>query len=207
MKFKSVSTNGSWRKRWMSGLYRKIGFMSLAVTSWLVADAVGGSGFIAAFIGGLVTRAANDIKLTEEEIIITEAEGSILSLAVFFIFGITVAAKTFTITWPILIYAVLSLTVIRMIPVAISLIGMKLRTESVLFLGWFGPRGLASVVLLLIAMEEMAEIEGIKTVSLVVITTVFISIFAHGITAGPGSEWYTRLVAALPSNAPEKEKI
>ena len=54
-----------------------------------------------------------------------------------------------------------------MIPVAVSLIGMKLRTESVLFLGWFGPRGLASVVLLLIAMEEMKEIEGIKTISLV----------------------------------------
>jgi sodium/hydrogen antiporter len=190
---------------WMSGLYRKIGFMSLAIIAWLVADAVGGSGFIAAFIGGLVTRAANNIKLTEEEIILTEAEGSILSLAVFLIFGITVAAKTFTINWPIFIYAVLSLTFIRMIPVALSLIGMKLRTGSVLFLGWFGPRGLASVVLLLIAMEDMKEIEGITTISLVVITTVFISIFAHGITAGPGSEWYTRLVATLPSDAPEKK--
>jgi NhaP-type Na+/H+ or K+/H+ antiporter len=194
------------RAGWMSGLYRKIGFMSLAITAWLVADAVGGSGFIAAFTGGLITRIANNVKLTEEEIILTEAEGSILSLAVFFIFGITVAAKVFTINWPIFIYAILSLTVIRMIPVAISLIGMKLRTETVLFLGWFGPRGLASVVLLLIAMEEMKGIGGIKTVSLVVITTVFLSIFAHGITAGPGSEWYTRLVATLSSDAPEREK-
>ena len=83
------------RAGWMSGLYRKIGFMSLAITAWLVADSVGGSGFIAAFIGGLVTRAANNVKLTEEEIILTEAEGSILSLAVFFIFGITVAANSF----------------------------------------------------------------------------------------------------------------
>jgi NhaP-type Na+/H+ or K+/H+ antiporter len=194
------------RAGWMSGLYRKIGFMSLAITAWLVADAVGGSGFIAAFTGGLITRIANNVKLTEEEIILTEAEGSILSLAVFFIFGITVAAKVFTINWPIFIYAILSLTVIRMIPVAISLIGMKLRTETVLFLGWFGPRGLASVVLLLIAMEEMKGIGGIKTVSLVVITTVFLSIFAHGATAGPGSEWYTRLVATLSSDAPEREK-
>lgn len=191
----------SMRAGWMSGLYRKIGFMSLAITAWLVADAVGGSGFIAAFIGGLVTRAANNIKFTEEEIILTEAEGSILSLAVFFIFGITVAAKTFTISWPIFIYAVLSLTVIRMIPVAISLRGMKLRTESVLFLGWFGPRGLASVVLLLIAMEDLKEIEGIKTVSLVVITTVFLSIFVHGVTAGPGSNQYVRIVAVLSSDA------
>ena len=192
---------------WMSGLYRKIGFMSLAIIAWLVADAVGGSGFIAAFIGGLVTRAANNIELTEEEIILTEAEGSILSLAVFFIFGITVAANIFTIDWPIFAYAVLSLTAIRMIPVALSLIGMKLRTESVLFLGWFGPRGLASVVLLLIAMEEMKEIEGIKTISLVVITTVFISIFVHGITAGPGSERYARIVKTIPPDAPERGKI
>jgi len=194
------------RAGWMSGLYRKIGFMSLAITAWLVADAVGGSGFIAAFTGGLVTRVANNIKLTEEEIILTEAEGSILSLAVFFVFGITVAAKVFAINWPIFIYAILSLTVIRMIPVAISLIGMKLHTETVLFLGWFGPRGLASVVLLLIAMEDMKGIGGIKTVSLVVITTVFLSIFAHGATAGPGSEWYTRLVATLSSDTPEREK-
>lgn len=197
----------SMRAGWMSGLYRKIGFMSLAITAWFVADAVGGSGFIAAFIGGLVTRAANNIKFTEEEIILTEAEGSILSLAVFFIFGITVAAKTFTISWPIFIYAVLSLTVIRMIPVAISLIGMKLRTESVLFLGWFGPRGLASVVLLLIAMEDLKGIGEITTVSLIVITTVFLSIFGHGVTAGPGSNQYARIVAVLPSDAPEREKI
>lgn len=196
----------SMRAGWMSGLYRKIGFMSLAITAWLVADAIGGSGFIAAFIGGLVNRAANNIKFTEEEIILTEAEGSILSLAVFLIFGITVAAKTFTISWPIFIYAVLSLTVIRMIPVAISLIGMKLRTESVLFLGWFGPRGLASVVLLLIAMEDLKEVEGIKTVSLIVITTVFLSIFVHGVTAGPGSNQYARIVAVLPSDAPERRK-
>jgi sodium/hydrogen antiporter len=209
----AIGLAGGWfssrsvRAGWMSGLYHKVGFMSLAITAWLVADAVGGSGFIAAFTGGLVTRVANNVKLTEEEIILTEAEGSILSLAVFFIFGITVAAKVFTINWPIFIYAVLSLTVIRMIPVAVSLIGMKLRTETVLFLGWFGPRGLASVVLLLIAMEEMKGIGGIKTVSLVVITTVFLSIFVHGSTAGPGSEWYTRLVAGLSSDAPEKEKV
>lgn len=197
----------SMKAGWMTGLYRKIGFVSIAIVTWQVADAIGGSGFIAAFVGGLCTQAAGKMKETEEEVILTEAEGGILSLAVFFIFGITVATGVFTINWPIFAYAVLSLTLIRMIPVAISLVGMKLRTESVLFLGWFGPRGLASVVLLLIAMEDMKEIEGIKTISLVVITTVFLSIFVHGITAGPGSEWYTRLVAALPSNAPEKKEI
>lgn len=195
------------RVGWMSGLYRKIGFMSLAVISWLVADLVGGSGFIAAFTGGLITQAAGKIKATEEEIILTEAEGDILSYAVFFIFGITVSARIFTISWPVFIYAVLSLTFIRMIPVAISLIGMKLHTKTVLFLGWFGPRGLASVVLLLIAMEETGGIGGSETLSLAVITTVFLSVFVQGATAGPGSEWYSRIVAAMPTDAPERKKV
>ncbi|MCC4767532.1 sodium:proton antiporter [Methanosarcina sp. DH1] len=209
----AIGLAGGWlsskavRVGWMAGLYRKIGFMSLAVISWLGADLIGGSGFIAAFTGGLITQAAGKIKATEEEIILTEAEGSILSFAVFFIFGITAAARIFSISWPIFIYAVFSLTLIRMIPVAISLIGMKLHTKTVLFLGWFGPRGLASVVLLLIAMEETGGIGGSETLSLAVITTVFLSVFVQGATAGPGSEWYSRIVAALPTDAPERKKV
>jgi NhaP-type Na+/H+ or K+/H+ antiporter len=93
-----------------------------------------------------------------------------------------------------------------MAPVAISLMGMKLHTETVLFLGWFGPRGLASVVLLLIAMEETTVIGGSETVSLVIITTVLLSVFVQGATAGPGSEWYARIVTALPSDAPERKE-
>jgi NhaP-type Na+/H+ or K+/H+ antiporter len=206
----AIGLAGGWlsskavRVRWMTGLYRKIGFMSLAVISWLVSDLIGGSGFIAAFTGGLITQAAGKIKATEEEIILTEAEGNILSCTVFFIFGITVSARIFTISWPIFIYAVLSLTLIRMLPVAISLIGIKLHSETVLFLGWFGPRGLASVVLLLTAMEETGGIGGNETLSIAVITTVFLSVFVQGATAGPGSEWYARIVAKLPADAPEK---
>ncbi|AKB81208.1 Na+/H+ antiporter [Methanosarcina barkeri 3] len=195
------------RVGWMSGLYRKIGFMSLAIISWLVADLIGGSGFIAAFTAGLITQAGGKIKTAEEEIILTEAEGNILSCAVFFIFGITVSARIFTISWPIFIYSVLSLTLIRMLPVAISLIGIKLHSETVLFLGWFGPRGLASVVLLLTAMEETGGIGGNETLSLAVITTVFLSVFVQGATADPGSEWYSRIVAKLPTDSPERKKV
>jgi sodium/hydrogen antiporter len=102
---------------------------------------------------------------------------------------------------------VLSLTLIRMLPVAISLIGIKLHSETVLFLGCFGPRGLASVVLLLTAMEETGGIGGNETLSLAVITTVFLSVFVQGATAGPGSEWYARLVAKLPTDSPERKKV
>ena len=90
---------------------------------------------------------------------------------------------------------------------AVYLIGMKLNSKTVIFLGWFGPRGLASVVLLLIAMEETGGIGGSETLSLAVITTVFLSVFVQGATAGPGSEWYARIVAALPADSPERKKI
>jgi len=166
---------------------------------------IGGSGFIAAFVGGFVSRVANSSGHTEEEAILTEAEGSILSFAVFFIFGIIIAPKIFAITWPILLYAVLSLTLIRMIPVAISVMGMKLNPKTILFLGWFGPRGLASIVLLLIVIEDTSYIGGSEIVSLVVITTVLLSVFIQGATAGPGSRIYARAVESFPEGSPEKE--
>jgi NhaP-type Na+/H+ or K+/H+ antiporter len=194
------------RAGWTSTLYRRIEFLALAIISWLVADTLGGSGFIAAFLAGMASGAMGR-KVEEEEIILTEAEGSILSLAVFFIFGVVTATRLPAIGLSEVVYAVLSLTVIRMVPVAISLIGAGLHRETVLFLGWFGPRGLASVVLLLIAVEEAKGIPGLETIVLVVITTVFISIFAHGISAGPAGEWYSRIVAALPEDAPERMEV
>jgi len=102
---------------------------------------------------------------------------------------------------------VLSLTLIRMLPVAISLLKTRLQPESVLFIGWFGPRGLASIVLLLITLNEAPGIPGLKTIAVVVSTTVLISVFAHGITAKPAIDWYARKTASLPSNAPELKEV
>jgi NhaP-type Na+/H+ or K+/H+ antiporter len=190
------------RAGWTSGLYQRIEFLALAIASWLVADGIGGSGFVAAFLAGMASGAMGR-RVEEEEIIFTEAEGSILSLAVFFIFGIVAAKWLPAVGFYDVVYAVLSLTAIRMVPVAISLIGAKLHRQTVLFLGWFGPRGLASVVLLLIAIEEAEELPGLETISLVVIATVLLSVFAHGISANPASEWYSKIVAELPEDAPE----
>lgn len=204
----SLGLIGGWlsgrasRAGWTSGLYQRIEFLALAITSWLVAAGIGGSGFVAAFLAGMASGAMGR-RVEEEEIIFTEAEGSILSLAVFFIFGIVAATRLPAVGFYELVYAVLSLTAIRMIPVAISLIGAKLHRETVLFLGWFGPRGLASVVLLLIAIEEAEGLPGLETISLVVTTTVLLSVFAHGISTNPASEWYAKIVAVLPEDAPE----
>ena len=100
----------------------------------------------------------------------------------------------FNITWQILVYSVLSLTVIRMLPVAISLIGTKLGRDSVLFIGWFGPRGLASIVLALLALDELKVFPGDTTFITVVFVTVLLSVFAHGLTASPLSNLYAKKI-------------
>ena len=100
----------------------------------------------------------------------------------------------FNITWQILLYAILSLTVIRMLPVAISLIGTKLGGITVLFIGWFGPRGLASIVLALLALDELKVFPGDTTFITVVFVTVLLSVFAHGLTASPLSNLYAKKI-------------
>lgn len=190
----------------MRGRFQWIGFLALAIISFVAADAIGGSGFIAAFVGGFATTLTG--KHVGESIIeFTATGGEIFSLAVFFIFGVIAASFMSGITVIILIYAVLSLTLIRMLPVAISLYKTRLKSESVLFIGWFGPRGLASIVLLLITLNEAPGIPGLKTIAAVVGTTILISVFAHGITAKPAIDWYARKIATLPADAPELKEV
>ena len=105
-----------------------------------------------------------------------------------------------------MLYAVLSLTVVRMLPVAVALIGTRLSRATVLFMGWFGPRGLASIVLGLVFLEEEARLPGEETIRLAVIMTVMISIFAHGVSALPGIDRYARSVSELDAAAPEKQQ-
>ena len=103
------------------------------------------------------------------------------------------------------LYAGLSLTVVRMLPVAIALWGTRLSRATVLFMGWFGPRGLASIVLGLVYIEHRMQQDGLSTISLAVMATVFVSIFAHGLSAAPGMELYARKIAQLEPGAPEHE--
>ena len=114
--------------------------------------------------------------------------------------------------WPQLIlanwlYAIVSLTVVRMLPVAIALIGTRLNRATVLFMGWFGPRGLASIVLGLVYLEQEAHSPGENTIRLTVMVTVWLSIFAHGLSALPGISFYGKKVATLAADAPENQEI
>jgi len=182
-------------KDWITPNFQRIAFLSMAVLTFLIADELGGSGFIAAFIGGLalgyIVKDAGKILID-----FSETEGQFLNLTVFFLLGIVVLPLLITVTWQILLYAILSLTVIRMLPVAISLIRTRLGWDSVLFIGWFGPRGLASIVLAFLALEELKVFPGDTTFITVVFVTVILSVFAHGVTASPLSEIYSRRIRA-----------
>ena len=178
---------------WITPEFQRIAFLAMAILTFLIADEIGGSGFIAAFIGGLalgyIIKDAGKILID-----FSETEGQLLNLGVFFLLGIVVLPLLLNITWQIIIYAILSLTIIRMIPVAISLIGTKLGWDSILFIGWFGPRGLASIVLALLALDELKIFPGDTTFITVVFVTVLLSVFAHGLTASPLSNMYARRI-------------
>ena len=162
------------------------------------------NGFIAAFVAGLAVGPTVE-RVGEQLIRFTEAEGQLLNLSVFFIFGVLVIGLIQPLSWQVALYALLSLSVIRMLPVAVSLAGTHLRSVSVLFMGWFGPRGLASIVLGLIVVAEAPMLAGREEIELVVALTVLFSVLLHGLTAAPLSAAYARRIDGIIEDAPEKK--
>jgi NhaP-type Na+/H+ or K+/H+ antiporter len=141
--------------------------------------------FIAAFVAGLAVQVSFK-DAGKHSVEFTEEWGQILNLAVFFLFGMIVAREAGGFGVAPVVYAVLSLTIVRMLPVAISLIGSGLDKRTIAFMGWFGPRGLASIVLGLVYLEQEKNLPGEQITRLAVMATVLLSIFGHGLTAMPG---------------------
>lgn len=171
-------------RRTMGPTYEQMGLAALAVACFFAADAIGASGFIATFVAGLMAAAPlgdHRGRLTE----FMEQDGQLLAFGVFFIFGILSASLLDNLTWAVAGYAILSLTVVRMAPVAVALIRTGLGPPSMAFIGWFGPRGIASIALLFFVIEEEHGLPGIGTVETTVVATVFLSIVAHAISAPP----------------------
>jgi NhaP-type Na+/H+ or K+/H+ antiporter len=195
----------SWasKREWMTESFERLVLLALAIIAWALADQIGGNGFIAAFVGGLVVGPTVE-RVGEQLLRFTEAEGQLLNLSVFFVFGVLVIGLIQPLSWQVALYALLSLSVIRMLPVAVSLAGTHLRSVSVLFMGWFGPRGLASIVLGLIVVSEAPLLAGREEIELVVALTVLFSVLLHGITAAPLSATYARRVEEMAADAPEK---
>jgi NhaP-type Na+/H+ or K+/H+ antiporter len=181
-------------RNWMDGRFARLAGIALALLSFGGAELIGGNGFIAAFVAGMTLGNSQRGKC-EYLYSFLEAEGQLLALLVFLLLGLRLARPAIAESnASILLYALLSLTLIRMVPVAISLIGSGLRGPSALFLGWFGPRGLASLLFAILILEEAAlPHEGL--VFNVVILTVLGSVFAHGMSAAPAARKYGELAS------------
>jgi NhaP-type Na+/H+ or K+/H+ antiporter len=195
-------------RHWTSPVSRRLLVLALAAGCYLVAVSAGGNGFIAAFVGGLAFGAGTRQR-AEDAVRFTETQGSLLAIGVWCAFGLAVAGRVLTSLWDpaAIAYAVLSLTAIRMLPVAIALLGERYRPLTVLFIGWFGPRGLASIVFLVIGLSGLEEV-GVDPGPLpaAVVWTVLLSVVLHGLTAGPFAARYGRAMAALKPGAPELEE-
>src|SRR3954453_12773326 len=149
-----------------------------------IASALGGSIFIAAFTGGFAFGAFRRDAGGQVSKLVDEG-GELFDAATFIVFGAVILGPVLDdMTWPVALYALLSLTVVRMLPVALALVGTGARRPTVGFLGWFGPRGLASIVFAVILVDE-AELPHLQTLLLAITVTIAISVYAHGITAGP----------------------
>jgi sodium/hydrogen antiporter len=190
----AVGGGGGWlinvgrRRGWVAEGFAGAAVLGLAACSYATSVALHGNGFIAAFVGGLGFAAAAG--QAGQLVPFAEETGALVSLLVWLLFGvIAVVPALESLTWQIAVYAVLSLTVIRMLPVAISLVGSGLGRSTVAFVGWFGPRGLASVVFGLLALEDLGEKVADPAVT-VIAFTVLLSVIAHGVTAEPLARRY-----------------
>lgn len=184
------------RERDLNGLRgRQIATLVLPALIFGISELVGANAFIAAFVGGLVFGAAS-IALGDDHATaaLLETSADLLGFVVWFLFGgLLLVVIEVGIRWQWLLIAVLALTVLRLIPVALAMIGTGFRWRTVAFLGWFGPRGLATIVFGLLALEELGRGSPfIEPVAGVLTVTVMLSVFAHGFTAGPLSRAYGR---------------
>jgi NhaP-type Na+/H+ or K+/H+ antiporter len=168
---------------WITETWRQLPVVALGFVCFAAAQVFGGSGFIASFTGGILFGA-----LTKEHkhdlLRSAEGAGDTLSLATWMSFGAAVVGQViWKFSWPILMYSLLSLTVVRMLPVYVSLAGSGLKPGSRVFLGWFGPRGLATVVFAVIVLNQ--HLPGGHGLALTAACTVILSILAHGFSANP----------------------
>ncbi len=182
---------------WSSARARRLAVFTLPLISFGIAEMVEANAFIAAFVGGLAFGryshcVEEEVEVSETLEIAADLFGAVLW---FLAGGLLIIAFEDGFQWQWLVLAVAALTVLRGVPVAVSLLGTGFRWPTVLFLGWFGPRGIATIVFGLLAVEELGDDPLLADVGGVLSLTVLISVFAHGVTAGPLSQAYGTWVA------------
>lgn len=186
------------KKGWMTIEFQGVAAIALAVIAFAVAETVHGNGFIAAFVAGLTygNLRVDYSKFLNE---FTETESQFLSYLTFFLFGALILPEAIPhMTLHMFIFAALSLTLVRMIPVALAMIGTKSKLPEIGFMGWFGPRGLASLLFALLVLEDLNVMQA-EFIQTAVATTVLASILLHGITAAPISRAFGKWAAKAGS--------
>lgn len=192
----------AWDRSWIERQWVRIGMLAVALGTYIAADSLGGSGFIAAYVAGIAFgRVIDRLETSSEDFAeLGEDLGTVLTMTSFLIFGAYFLAPNLSMfTTTTVLYAVLSLTVVRMIPVAVSMIGTGLAPPTLAYLGWFGPRGLASIIFTGVLVEE-AGIEHSRLIVGVVIVTVAFSVLLHGVTAPRGADMYADWADGQPES-------
>ena len=190
------------RRGWATRNMRQMATTALPLLTYGLALAWGANGFVAAFVAGISFGASwhpDDREEFEDALSMAGEFGGLLSAAVWLIFGAMLVPALDGLDWRAVVFAVLALTIVRGIPVAIALAGAGLDPATVAFMAWFGPRGLASVVFVLIAYDELVPADA-KFVLTAVVTVVLASVMAHGVSAGP-------LAARFGRSHPETESV
>lgn len=174
---------------WMGAAWSSIAVIAIASIAFIVADQGGGSGFIATFVAGLAYGTTTRHKIKANELLAADL-GLVLVQISFLFFGALILAPALDhLTWQVALMAVIALTVARMIPVAVSMIGLRFSWPTLLYMGWFGPRGLATIVFAALVVTG-TELSGIQTITTVAAATVGLSVLAHGLTSYAGSQKY-----------------
>ena len=195
-------------RRFIDATWLQVVPLAGALLGYGLAEAIGGSGFIAAFVGGMAfgglrRHRGGDVSYLMEQ------TGAVLAAVTFIVFGaILLGPALRELTWQIALYAVLSLTLVRMVPVAIAMLGTSARRPTVGFLGWFGPRGAASIVFALLLLEEESALPNQDVILTTAFVTVALSVFAHGASAAPLATRYATWLdarSARSSAAPESD--
>ncbi|MGZ4775495.1 MAG: cation:proton antiporter domain-containing protein [Oryzihumus sp.] len=198
----ALGLGGGWllrwarRRGWVAEEFAGVAVLALALLAYATALLVQGNGFVAAFVGGLAFGSVAGRRGPAELAFLEQASG-LVSLLVWLAFGAVATPFVLDNVSPVaLLYAVLSLTVVRMVPVALATLGAGLDRRTVLFVGWFGPRGLASLLFALLALEDLhgAAAEAVAVVAV----TVFLSVLAHGLSAAPLAARLGRAAAPSP---------
>jgi NhaP-type Na+/H+ or K+/H+ antiporter len=190
----------------VEGIYRQLATLAVAAAAFATAELLEGNGFIAAFVAGL---AFGHIAREQRESIanFTQDESELLASTSFLLFGAAVAGPLIDqLDWQVALYAVASLTIIRMVPALIGMTGSGTLLETRLFAGWFGPRGLASILFALFVLEHLDN-PNTPTIFLVATWTVLASIYAHGLTASPWAGHLAARLADAPATVPEMHPV